>query len=145
MRLSFQTAAFGIVGLTALTLALIGPPGSRNEPSQPDPFTALSAPTAAAAPAKAPATTVAAAGVTLQSLDVSLPTGDRTFPDGTHVEAITNNCLACHSAGMILNQPSLKRAEWQSEVNKMRTTYKAPVSDQDATAIVDYLFATKGL
>ena len=98
---------------------------------------------AAATPVKAPAITVAVAGVTLQSLDVSPPMSDRTFPAGPKVKATTNNCLACHSAGTVLNQPSLKRAEWKTEVNKMRNTYKAPVPDANAAAIVNYLPATK--
>ena len=132
-----------LMTITALTLALIGPPGSRDLPAQPDRFIARPAPAAAATPVEAPAITVAVAGVTLKSLDVSPPMSDRTFPDGPKVDAITNNRLACHSAGMVLNQPSLKRAEWQTEVNTMCNTFKAPVSDADA--IVNYLSATKGL
>jgi len=38
-----------------------------------------------------------------------------------------------------LTQPYLSRAEWQSEVDKMRNIYKAPIAAEDATAIVDYL------
>jgi hypothetical protein len=37
----------------------------------------------------------------------------------------------------------LPRAEWQSEVDKMRNTYKAPVEASDVPAIVDYLVALK--
>ena len=145
MALSFQAAAFGMVGLTAVTLALIGPPGSHKEPAQEDPFSQTAAAPAPETPAPKPIATVAAAGLTLKSVDVSLPMSDRTFPDGPHADVINNNCVACHSAGMVLTQPSLKRAEWQAEVNKMRNTYKAPVSDADAAAIVDYLASTKGL
>jgi len=36
------------------------------------------------------------------------------------------------------------RAAWQEVVNKMITAYKAPVSPDDAKAIVDYLVRTKG-
>ena len=46
---------------------------------------------------------------------------------------------------MVLNQPSLSRADWQGEVDKMRHVYKAPVAEGDAAAIVDYLARTKGL
>jgi len=52
--------------------------------------------------------------------------------------------LACHSAEMILVQPALPRATWQAEVDKMRGVYKAPIEDNDAQAIVDYLVRTKG-
>jgi hypothetical protein len=81
---------------------------------------------------------------TFKSVDVDLPFGDRMFPDVPGSDAINNNCLACHSAGMVLNQPPLPRATWQAEVNKMRTAYKAPVSDEDAASIVDYLTRIKG-
>jgi cytochrome c553 len=79
-----------------------------------------------------------------KSVDVDLPFGDRMFPDGPGSDAISNNCLACHSAAMVLNQPPLPRATWQSEVDKMRASYKAPISDEDAASIVDYLARIKG-
>ena len=144
MALSFQTVAFGLIATGCVTLAIIGPPGSAPVPPLDDPF-ATTATAAPAAPALPPLATVAAAGVTLQSVAISLPVSDRAFPDGPHADAINGNCVACHSASMVLNQPSLTRAEWQGEVNKMRNTYKAPVSDADATAVVDYLASTKGL
>ena len=63
----------------------------------------------------------------LRSDRFDLPTGERTFP-GAGAEAINNNCLACHSAGMVLTQPPLTRAAWQGEVEKMRSQFKAPVA-----------------
>ena len=85
-----------------------------------------------------------AAELVLKSVSVDLPNGDRMFPDGPGAEAINNNCLVCHSAGMVLNQPALPKTAWAAEVHKMIATYKAPVSDADAAAIVDYLARTKG-
>ena len=82
--------------------------------------------------------------LTLKSVNVDLPFGDRMFPDGPGSEAVNNNCLACHSAGMVLNQPVLSKSAWQAAVTKMINTYKAPVSEDDAAAIVDYLTRTKG-
>ena len=78
-------------------------------------------------------------GVTLRSVNADFPDSGRLFPGGDSADAINNNCLACHSAGMILTQPRLSRAEWQAEVDKMRTIYKAPVAASDVPAIVDYL------
>lgn len=136
--------------LVVIALVAIGPPGSHNGPAlDPSQRSVLNLPGAPATPElavspPAPAA-VSASGVTLKAVAVTLPTSDRVFPAGPHVDAITNNCLACHSAGMVLNQPSLTRSEWEGEVGKMRKTYKAPVSDADATAIVDYLASTKGL
>jgi len=80
----------------------------------------------------------------LKSVSVELPTGDRMFPDGPGATEINNNCLVCHSAGMVLNQPALPAAAWAGEVHKMVSVYKAPVSDQDAAAIVAYLTRLKG-
>ena len=82
--------------------------------------------------------------LSLKSVNVDLPPGDDTFPNGPGADAINNNCLACHSADHVLNQPSLSREAWQEVVNKMITAYKAPVSPDDAKAIVDYLVRIKG-
>jgi hypothetical protein len=83
---------------------------------------------------------------TLKSVDIELPTGDRMFPNhGPGTEAINNNCLACHSAGMVLNQPAMTAAQWTAEVDKMRTAYKAPIDPTDVGAIVDYLVGIRGV
>lgn len=82
--------------------------------------------------------------MTLKSASIDLPNGDRMFSGGAQAEAINNNCLACHSAGMVLNQPALPKAAWDTEVHKMINVYKAPVAKEDVPAIVDYLAATKG-
>jgi hypothetical protein len=82
--------------------------------------------------------------MTLKSLKLDVPTSDAMFPAGPGSDAINNNCLACHSADHVLNQPSLPREAWQEVVNKMIKAYKAPVSPDDAKAIVDYLARTKG-
>lgn len=83
--------------------------------------------------------TAAGAGITLHSVSVELPASDRMFPGNASAEVINNNCLACHSAGMVLTQPPLSQAAWGEEVAKMRTLYKAPVAEEDVPAIVAYL------
>jgi hypothetical protein len=80
----------------------------------------------------------------LKSVSVDLPPGDSTFPNGPGADAVNNNCLACHSADMVLNQPALSKAQWQVEVNKMSTAYKAPVDSKDVDAILDYLVSIRG-
>ena len=92
-----------------------------------------------AATAAAALNSVSGGGTTLRSVNVEFPDPGRLFPGGDRAEAINNNCLACHSAGMVLTQPYLSRAEWQSEVDKMRNIYKAPIAAEDVAAIVDYL------
>jgi mono/diheme cytochrome c family protein len=81
--------------------------------------------------------------IEIKSTKVDLPAGDSLFP-GEGADAINNNCLACHSADMVLTQPALPKATWEAEVHKMITTYKAPVDEQDVAAIVEYLVKTKG-
>ena len=76
---------------------------------------------------------------------MDLPSGDSMFPGGTAADAINNNCLACHSADMVLNQPSLPKATWDAEVHKMINVYRARIDDADVPAIVDYLTKTKGV
>ena len=79
-----------------------------------------------------------------KSTTVDLPAGDAMFPGGTTADAINNNCLACHSADMVLDQPALPRATWEAEVRKMVNVYKAPVDESDVAVIVDYLAKIKG-
>jgi hypothetical protein len=89
--------------------------------------------------------TFAAAGahaadkLALKSVNIDLPFGDRMFPDGPGADAANNNCLACHSAGMVLNQAAMSKAQWRTEVEKMRTAYKAPIDPKDDDAVVNYL------
>ena len=93
----------------------------------------------------APVCARAESRLSLKSVSVDLPPGDDMFPDGPGADAINNNCLACHSADMVLNQPALPMTQWQAEVDKMRTAYKAPIDPKDAGAILDYLVSMKGV
>jgi hypothetical protein len=79
----------------------------------------------------------------LKSVNVDLPVGDRMF-EGPGSDVANNNCLACHSAGMVLFQPALSQAQWHAEVEKMRTAYKAPIDPKDVDTIVAYLVSIRG-
>src|SRR5689334_20205744 len=81
--------------------------------------------------------------IPLKSVNVEIPFGDRMF-EGPGSDVANNNCLACHSAGMVLDQPALSQAQWRAEVEKMLTAYKAPVDPKDVDAIVAYLVSIKG-
>jgi hypothetical protein len=134
MDISFTTIAYGAVVVAGVILFATGTPHERAQ----EMATAVPAPAAAPAAASAPSVATAG-GVTLQSVSLDLPTSDRSFPGGAAADAINNNCLTCHSAGMVLNQPILSRAAWQAEVDKMRGFYKAPIDPKDVDAIVSYL------
>ena len=147
MNPSFGTIAFGVVGIAAIAMAFVGPPDARGQRQLVEGRAEAPAPVAAATstpttPAPAPAK-VAVAGITLASVSVTLPTSDRPYPDGPHADTINGNCLSCHSAGMVMTQPAMTRADWQGEVNKMVKVYKAPIEPADMTLIVDYLAALK--
>ncbi len=56
------------------------------------------------------------------------------------VETVVNNCSSCHSIDYVLtNSPFLARADWRAEVTKMIEDYGAPISEEDAKRIVEYL------
>src|ERR1700674_4953515 len=80
----------------------------------------------------------------LKSVSVDLPASERIFPNGHGSDPANENCLICHSAGMVLTQPGLSKAQWQAEVDKMRTAYKAPIDPKDVDTIVDYLVSIRG-
>jgi hypothetical protein len=121
---------FGAAVLAGVVLAIIGHPGPKDLPP---PAAASATPST-----NAPQTFV------LKSVSVDLPTSDITFPGGAAADAINANCLSCHSASMVLTQPNLAKAAWAAEVDKMIHTFKAPIDQRSATAIVDYLVETKG-
>ena len=109
MALSFQTAAYGAVVVAGVVLFSIGTPAERSSQA---PVTVT--PVSHSAP---PPPGVSGNGVALQSVSVEFPSSDRSFPGGAAAEAITDNCTACHSPGMVLNQPALTPAHWQAELS----------------------------
>ncbi len=64
---------------------------------------------------------------------------------GQGLETVQGNCGSCHSLDYIrMNSPFLNATGWQAEVTKMIKTYGAPVSDDDAKVILDYLTKNYG-
>ena len=54
-------------------------------------------------------------------------------------------CNICHSADYITTQPKFPRAQWATTVNKMIKVYGAPVSEEDAKTIINYLVTNYGM
>jgi hypothetical protein len=51
-------------------------------------------------------------------------------------------CIICHSVEYIpANAPAMDRAAWQKSVQKMRERFGAPITDDEAKQILDYLAA----
>lgn len=64
---------------------------------------------------------------------------------GSGLDLVQGNCGSCHSLDYIkMNSPFLNPAGWQAEVTKMIKTYGAPISDEDAKIILDYLTKNYG-
>lgn len=76
-----------------------------------------------------------------------LPEETAELLPGPHQDVAQANCGACHSADYVSTQPRSfpdPRAFWTAEVVKMQKAYGAPISDEDAKLIVDYLVAAYG-
>lgn len=125
-------------------------------------------PSAASAPAAAPAATVQAAKgnaapfapghppagalpspakvVAAPTLDfgpslheISPPHDEPFLPEGPGRQAFVSNCVICHSPRYVTNQSVYPRSIWLSEVKKMASLYGAPIPPDQIPAITDYL------
>jgi mono/diheme cytochrome c family protein len=56
------------------------------------------------------------------------------------LEKVEANCSGCHSLDyIVMNSPFPNAALWDAEVTKMIRVFGAPIGDDDAKAIADYL------
>lgn len=53
-------------------------------------------------------------------------------------------CNICHSTDYITTQPKFPRSQWTTTVNKMIKVMGAPISDEDAKIITNYLVTNYG-
>jgi hypothetical protein len=52
----------------------------------------------------------------------------------------TGRCIICHSLEYIpSNAPAMDRAAWQKTLQKMKDRFGAPMTDEEAKQILDYL------
>ncbi len=109
--------------------------------------------TAAPAPAPTPAPAVvkkkrhvvrSGGEMPSEPVTVDLPPNDDVYPDKPGAVVVDRNCLSCHSPEIVANQPQLTRAQWAAEIKKMREAYRAPIADDDAQTILDYLVSLRG-
>lgn len=63
---------------------------------------------------------------------------------GPGSEVTQTQCQFCHSTDYIVTQPRGDAKQWQGVVTKMVTVYGAPVSEEDARAIAEYLARAYG-
>jgi cytochrome c553 len=136
MAISANAIARGAIAAAGLILLAIATP--TRSLAQPAPVPEGPPPTTASS-------IVTGGGVTLRSVNLKFPRTDHYFPGGPGADAINKDCLICHSAGMVLDQAKLSRADWQTEVEKMRDPFKAPFPAEDIPAILDYLVNMKNV
>ncbi len=59
--------------------------------------------------------------------------------------AVENMCGGCHSLDYIrINAPFMNKQTWTAEVTKMIMAFGAPIPQNDANTIIDYLVANYG-
>ena len=75
---------------------------------------------------------------------IELPDIKTTLKPGAGVDKASTLCNICHSVDYITMQPAFPRATWTAEVNKMVKVMGAPINEEDAKAIIDYLSANYG-
>ena len=77
-------------------------------------------------------------------ININLPTGSVAFPNGHWSDIADANCLICHSAGMVLRQPPLTVAEWHTEIEKMKSSFGAPITSDQIDPLAQYLASVNG-
>ena len=64
---------------------------------------------------------------------------------GPGLDKVEANCNACHSLDyIVMNSPFPNAALWEAEVKKMIGPFGAPIKEEDAKAILEYLKANYG-
>jgi hypothetical protein len=91
-----------------------------------------------------PVTAVSAATVDDTVRSIALPQLDVALPPGPHQKEFVVACTTCHSARLVLNQPPLDRKKWDTIVQKMVKTFKAPIAAEQEPAVMEYLLAIRG-
>ncbi len=65
---------------------------------------------------------------------------DIRLKDGPGRDLATGRCILCHSLEYIpSNAPAMNRAAWQKTIQKMKERFGAPLTDDEAKQILDYL------
>jgi sulfite dehydrogenase (cytochrome) subunit B len=60
--------------------------------------------------------------------------------DAPDRDLVVARCSICHSVDYVqMNAPVLDRTGWEKSVRKMIDAFGAPISDEDAKRIVEYL------
>ena len=75
---------------------------------------------------------------------ITLPTVKVELKAGEGKDTTERYCGICHSLDYITTQPELSKAQWTATVNKMVKVMGAPIPDNEAKLIIDYLDVSYG-
>jgi len=86
--------------------------------------------------------TYAASGDAVHSIE--LPKITVELKTGEGKKTTERFCNICHSLDYITTQPPFSKTQWTATVNKMIKVMGAPIAEEDAKAIINYLAAEYG-
>ena len=75
---------------------------------------------------------------------IQLPEIPVALKPGPGLDKVSTLCNICHSLNYITMQPPFPRTTWTAEVNKMINVMGAPINEDDAKTIINYLVANYG-
>ena len=75
---------------------------------------------------------------------MELPVIQTQMKSGPGLDKVSTLCNICHSLDYITTQPPFSKAQWTATVNKMIKVMGAPIAEEDAKAIINYLAAEYG-
>jgi hypothetical protein len=75
---------------------------------------------------------------------IDLPTINTELKTGEGKDKAAIFCNICHSLDYITMQPAFQRAQWTATVNKMIKVMGAPIGEEDAKIIINYLVKNYG-
>jgi hypothetical protein len=82
-------------------------------------------------------------GFALALCSVPLSAAESTeLKDAPGHDLTLGRCIICHSVEYIpSNAPAMNRGAWQKTIQKMKDRFGAPITDEEAKQILDYLDA----
>lgn len=76
---------------------------------------------------------------------ITLPTIPPELKDGPGKEKVMTLCVICHTPDYIPMQPRFPAKTWDALVQKMIKVFGAPINEEDAKTITNYLAAQYGV
>jgi cytochrome c5 len=75
---------------------------------------------------------------------IEIPVVKTELKAGEGRDTTERYCSICHSLDYIIMQPKFPKAKWAGVVNKMIKVMGAPIPEEDAKVIIDYLAVQYG-